>query len=62
MIKTKACQRCGGDLALEVDEHGRYAACIQCGAIFSAVVLEVAPTPARAARVPAARTPIFTRR
>ncbi len=33
LIKTKGCQRCGGDLFLEQDEYGFYAACIQCGGV-----------------------------
>jgi len=32
MIKTNACRRCGGDLALERDQFGSYVSCIQCGA------------------------------
>ena len=32
MIWFKACPRCQrGDLALEVDQHGRYFLCLQCG-------------------------------
>lgn len=33
LIKTKGCQRCGGDLFLEQDEYGIYIACIQCGGV-----------------------------
>ena len=32
MIISGACQRCGGDLALERDRFGVYMSCIQCGA------------------------------
>lgn len=35
LIRTKACKRCGGDLSLERDTYGTYAACIQCGATWS---------------------------
>lgn len=27
----KACPRCGGDLFQEVDSHGSYVGCLQCG-------------------------------
>ena len=33
IIRSKGCQRCGGDLFLEHDEYGVYVACIQCGAV-----------------------------
>ena len=33
LIKSKGCQRCGGDLFLEQDEYGTYVSCIQCGAV-----------------------------
>jgi hypothetical protein len=33
LIKTKGCQRCGGDLFLEQDEYGVYISCIQCGGV-----------------------------
>jgi len=33
LIKSKGCQRCGGDLFLEQDEYGIYVSCIQCGGI-----------------------------
>ncbi len=33
LLKSKGCQRCGGDLFLERDEYGIYVSCIQCGAV-----------------------------
>jgi len=33
LIKSRGCQRCGGDLFLEQDEYGTYVSCIQCGAV-----------------------------
>ena len=33
LIKSKGCQRCGGDLFLEQDEYGIYISCIQCGTV-----------------------------
>ena len=32
-IRTRACKKCGGDLAMERDRYGTYIACIQCGAV-----------------------------
>ncbi|MFC1961979.1 hypothetical protein ACFLWN_02915 [Chloroflexota bacterium] len=34
LVRTRACRRCGGDLSLERDHYGTYAACIQCGAVW----------------------------
>ena len=49
LIRTKACQRCGGDLSLECDIYGVYAQCIQCGATLSKrVMLPAAVKPAAA--------------
>ena len=33
LIKSKGCQRCGGDLFLEQDEYGIYVSCIQCSTV-----------------------------
>ncbi len=43
-IRTKACKKCGGDLALERDRYGTYIACIQCGAVSRE--LDLTPRPA----------------
>ncbi len=33
-IRIKGCQRCGGDVFFERDEHGLSASCVQCGAVY----------------------------
>lgn len=35
MIWHKTCPRCNGDLVLELDLHGDYISCVQCGGILS---------------------------
>jgi hypothetical protein len=34
-VLTKACKKCGGDLAMENDNYGTYLECIQCGATWN---------------------------
>ena len=31
MLYLKACNRCGGDLAVDEDTYGQFIECIQCG-------------------------------
>ena len=31
MLKINSCPKCGGDVLVDEDEHGRYEECLQCG-------------------------------
>ena len=41
LVRTKACQRCGGDLSVECDIYGVYIECIQCGATWNTADLKL---------------------
>ena len=41
LVRTKACQRCGGDLSVECDIYGVYIECIQCGANWNTADLKL---------------------
>jgi hypothetical protein len=48
-VKFHGCRRCGGDLFLDRDEDGDCFYCLQCGAVYPALMPEKVPEPAEKA-------------